>query len=171
MSAKKSKIENLIRDYLLDEGILREKLAGSNYDFGFTFEFPQGPQSQKMSVFKLKNKNCIYIAIRIQFSEKHAKLFNSLKDNQRFQIFHNLRKFFLIKEVYFKIDIKNFIYEIIEQIFLDKEGDISRNTFFKGIQKIFYCFLFSNLLLREYCSGKEISSTKFGPDFDFSLYS
>ena len=125
MSIKKNKIENLIRDYLLEEGILREKLSRSNFDFGFTFSYPPGPQSQIMSVFKPKNKNCIYIAIQIQISKKHINALKSLKDNKIFQFFHNMRKYFLIKEVYFKIDTQNFRYEILEQFYLDKEGDFS----------------------------------------------
>ncbi|MFX1393616.1 MAG: DUF2299 family protein [Promethearchaeota archaeon] len=171
MSAKKGKLKNLIRDYLLDEGILREKISNPNFEFGFIFSFPPGPKYQMMSVFKPKNKNFIHIAMRIQLSENHAKELKALKDNKGLQFFTDIRKYFINKEVYFKIDINNFIYEIIEQIFLNKEGEISRNYFFKGIQKVFYCFLFSNLLLMEYCSGKEISTAKFGAEFDFSLYS
>ena len=169
---KKSKIENLIRDYLLDEGILREKVVDSNLDFGFIFSFPPGgPKSQQMSVFKLKNRSFIIIAIRTKLSEKHAKTLTSLKNNKVFQFFHDLRKFFLIKEVYFRMDIQNYIYEIREQLFPKNDGYLSKNSFYKGIQKVFYCFVFSNLMLEEYCSGKEISSKKFGPEFDLSLYS
>ena len=171
MSAKKSKIENLIRDYLLEEGILRKKISDSKVDFGFTFSFPPGPQSQGMSVFQPKNKNFIHIVIRVQLSKNHAKTLNSLKDNKGLQFFSDIRKYFLNKEVYFKIDTNNFIYEIIEQLLPDKEGYLSRSILFKGIQKVFYCFVVSNILLGEYCLGKEISSTKFGSEFDFSLYS
>ncbi|GAH01554.1 unnamed protein product, partial [marine sediment metagenome] len=48
---------------------------------------------------------------------------------------------------------------------------ISKDTLFKGIQKVFYCYVFSHILLEEYCSGKDISSSKFGSEFDLSLYS
>ena len=171
MSIKKTNLENLIRDYLLEEGILKEKVASSDFDFGFIISYPQGPKSQKMTIYKLKNKNSIFITIRIQFSEKHANALSSLKDNKKFQFFNDIRKYFLIKEVYFKIDIQNFMFEIYELVYPDIDGTVSKDTLFKRIQKIFYCFVFSNLLLEEYCSGKEISSKKLGPEFDLSLYS
>ena len=82
MSGKKTILENLIRDYLLEEGILRKKISDSKVDFGFTFSFPPGPQSQGMSVFQPKNKNFIHVVIRVQLSKNHANTLNSLKDNK-----------------------------------------------------------------------------------------
>ena len=45
---------------------------------------------------------------------------------------------------------KNFTFEIHEQIYPDKEGYISKNSLFKLIQKVFYCYLYSNLLVEEH---------------------
>ena len=87
MSNKKPNLENLIRDYLIDEGILKEKLRSSDFDFGFVFSFPPGPKSQNMSVIKLKNRSFIQIAIRVQLSKEHINKLNSLKDNKKFQFF------------------------------------------------------------------------------------
>ncbi|TES94300.1 MAG: DUF2299 domain-containing protein [Promethearchaeota archaeon] len=171
MSIRKNNLENSIREYLLDEGILREKLSSSDLDFGFIFSFPQGPNSQNMSVIKPKNKNCIFTIIKTQISKKHANTLNSFKGNKKFLFFNTLRKYFLAKEVYFKIDVKNFIIEIIKQIFPDMDGNISKNTFFNAIQKVFYCYAYSNLLIEEYCLKEDISHTEFGHEFDFSLYS
>ena len=171
MSIKKGNFEKLIEEYLLDEGILSERLSVPEFDFGFIISFPPGPKSQKMSVYKPKNKNNILITIRSQISEKNVNKLNSLKENKKFQFFNDLRKYFLIKEVYFRIDIQNFRFTIDKQIYPDNKGIISKHTLFKGIQKIFYCFVFSNILLEEYCLGKERSPTKLGPEFDLSLYS
>lgn len=171
MSNRELNLENLIREYLSDEGILEEKLQSSEFEFGFIISFPPGPKSQNMSIYKPKNKNCIYITIRTQISEKYTKPLSSLKGNKTFQFFNDIRKYFLIKEVYFKIDPQNFKFEIHEQMYPDRDGFISKDTLFKGIQKVFYCYVFSHILLEEYCVGKDITSTKFGPEFDLSLYS
>lgn len=172
MSIKKSKIENLIQEFLLEDGLLRERLPDpkSNLDFGFTFTFPPGPKSQKMSIFKPRNKNFIIIAIRIQISKPQIDVLNSLKENKKMQFFVDLRKFLLIKEVFFRIDIPNYRYEINDQLYLNHDGIVSKDSFFKTIRKIFYCFVYSNIILGEYCSGKEIPGSKFGSDFDLSLY-
>ena len=173
MSIKKSKIENLIQEYLLEDGLLRERLPDpkSNLDFGFTFTFPPGPKSQKMSIFKPRKKNFIIIVIRIQISKPQIDALNSLKDNKKMQFFVDLRKFLLIKEVFFRIDIPNYIYEINDQLYFNHDGIVSKDSFFKTIRKIFYCFAYSNIILGEYCLGKEDLSKKFGSEFDLSLYS
>ena len=66
MSAKKVKIKVLIREYLLDEGLLRENLPDpkSTLEFGYAFSYPPGQNVQNMSVWKAKNKDFIIIVIR-----------------------------------------------------------------------------------------------------------
>jgi len=170
-----SKIKHLIREYLIQEGLLRQNLPDSEkkLEFGFQFVFPPGPVSQNMFVLKPKQKNLIVISCRIQISPQHVTALNSLKDNKKMQFFVDLRKFFLLKDIFFRIDINNYRYEISDQIFL-KKGSISKNSFFRSVRKVFTCAAYSNMVLNDYCSTKmkpgEFPKPK---DFqsDFSLYS
>lgn len=87
-----------------------------------------------------------------------------------------LRKSFLLKDVFYRIDIKNFRYEISDQVFLDEDGIISKKSFFKSIRKVFNCAAYSNIILGEYCAGKIkpediLKSKEYPPDSNFSLYS
>ena len=87
-----------------------------------------------------------------------------------------LRKSFLLKDVFYRIDIKNHRYEITDQTFLNKDGYISKNSFFKSVRKVFNCAVYSNIILGEYCAGKVkpedfMKSKEFTSDSDFSLYS
>jgi len=159
MPSDKNIVENLLRGYLLKEGILKDRLDSAKFDFGFIISFPPGSKSQKMSIYKPKNMNGIFITIRFQISKEKAKILNSLKDNKKHQFFNDLRKYLLIKEVFFKFDFQNLIIEIHEQIYPDQESVISKNSLFKLIQKVFYCYVFSNLLLEEYCMGKKRPTT------------
>ncbi|MFX0143437.1 MAG: DUF2299 family protein [Candidatus Hodarchaeota archaeon] len=182
MSVKESKIKNLIQDYLLDEGLLREKLSDPKLDFGFRFIFPPGQDplgrqvGRNMVVLRPKNKNLIVVSLGIQISEPHVKALNSLEENKKLSFFMDLRKFFLLKDVFFRIDIKNHRYEITEQLFLDKNEIISKNSFYKTVQKVFNCGAYSNIILTEYCAGKIkpedfLKSKEFDSDSNFSLYS
>lgn len=155
MLSNKKSVEDLLREYLLEEDILKDTINSDKFDFGFIISFPPGPKSQNLSVYKLKNMNGIFITIRYQISQKKAEMLNSLKDNKKGQFFNDLRKFLLIREVFFKFDFQNLIVEIHEQIYPDKEGFISKNSLFKLILKVFYCYVSSNLLLEEYCMEKE----------------
>jgi len=163
-------VENLIFEYLSAEGMFKEKLNVPNIDFGFIFSFPPGPKGQNMSVFKPSKRNFINIVIKVQLSKTHQQALNSLKNAKKYEFFNNMRKYFINKEVYFRIDKKNFMYEIIGQIFVDNDNFIPINDFFKSIQKVYYCYLFSNLLLDDYCSGKEPSLEQ-SSKYDYSLYS
>ncbi|MFX0032235.1 MAG: DUF2299 family protein [Candidatus Hodarchaeota archaeon] len=176
MSIKESKIKHLIREYLIEEGLLRQNLPDSQdkLEFGFRFVFPPSPVGQNMIALKPKDKNLIVISNPIQISPEHVTALNSLKDNKKIRFFMDLRKFFLIKDVFFRIDIKNFRYEISDQLFFNENELISKNDFFRSIRKVFTCAAYSNMILNDYCSFKmkpeDLPKSK---DFssDFSLYS
>ena len=177
--SKESKTKNQIREYLLDEGILREKIKDPKIEFGFKFIFPPGPMNKIMFVIKPKNKNLIVITIGTQISDPHINALNSFSeknDNKKMQFFMDLRKSFLLKDVYFRINVENFRYEISDQIFLKEDGRLSKNSFFSSIRKVFNSDAYSNLILEEYCSGKIkpedfVKQKEFTSGFDFSLYS
>ncbi len=182
MSDKESKIKNLVQEYLLDEGLLREKISDSKLDFGFQFIFPPGndpagrPIGRRMVVIKPKNKSLIIFSLGTQMAKPHVDTLNSLKENRKMQFFWDLRKFFLIKDLFYRIDINNHRYEISDQIFLKNDGTVSKNSFFKSIRRVFDSAAYSNILLGEYCSGKikpdDFTKAKdFVGGSDFSLYS
>ncbi|MFX0105085.1 MAG: DUF2299 family protein, partial [Candidatus Hodarchaeota archaeon] len=127
-------------------------------------------------VIRPKNKNLLIISLGIQISDPHIKALNSLENRKKFNYFMDLRKSFLLKDVFYRIDIKNYRYEISDQIFLNKDGFISKNSFFKSVRKVFNCATYSNIILGEYCAGKIkpedlIKSKEFTSNSDFSLYS
>jgi hypothetical protein len=176
MTDNESKIKQLIQEYLLDEGLLRNKIPPDDkkLDFGFQFIFPPGPIAQKMVVIKPKNKDLIIVSNPMQIAPQQVEALKALKDNRQFYFFVDIRKFFLAKDVFFRIDTQNFRYEISDQIFLKRDGTISKNSFFKSIRRVFTCAAYSNMILSEYCSGKvkpeDMAKSK---EFtsDFSLYS
>ncbi len=176
MTDNESNIKQLIQEYLLDEGLLRKKIPidDKKLEFGFQFIFPPSPIAQKMVALKPKSKDLVIISNPIQIAPQQVDALNALEDNKKLQFFMDLRKFFLIRDVFFRIDTQKFRYEISDQIFLKKDGTISKNSFFKSIRKVFTCAAYSNMILTEYCMGKikpgDYSKSK---DFtsDFSLYS
>lgn len=168
-------IENIIRDYLLEEGLLRKKIKDPKLAFGFQFAFPPGQGGHIMVVFKPKNKDLIIISSGTQISDQHINALNLLKNDKKLQYFMDLRKFFLLKDVFFRIDVNNYRYEISDQKFLKENGIISKNSLFKSIRKVFNCAAYSNIILAQYCSGKikeeDFYKSKDFSDSDFSLYS
>ncbi len=172
MSAKKdSKIQQLVHDYLLDEGILRQRIKDPKIEFGYQFSFPPGPQGQMMAVFKPKEKDFLIVQIGTKISEPHVKALKSLEEKQM-NFFVDMRKILLLKNLLFRIDIQNYLYEISDQVFLNRSSTISKNDLFKLIRKVFSMAAYLNMLLGEYTSGKvkpEDFSKESGSEF--TLYS
>jgi len=169
------KIESTIRDYLLEEGLLRKKIKDPKLEFGFQFAFPPGQGGHIMAVFKPKNKDLIIISSGTQISDQHINALNLLKNDKKLHYFMDLRKFFLLKDVFFRIDVNHYRYEISDQKFLKEDRIISKNSLFKSIRKVFNCAAYSNIILAQYCSGQikeeDLYKSKDFSETDFSLYS
>ncbi len=169
-----NKTKIIIREYLLDEGLLRKNVKDAKVEFGFQFSFPPGPMGKIMFVIKPFDKDLLIITIGTQISKQHVDALNSLNNNKKLQFWMDLRKFFLIKDVFFRIDVQNHRYEISDQRFL-KDSTLSKNSFFKSVRKVFNSAAYSNIILGQYCSGKIKEDFNKSKDYisgsDFSLYS
>lgn len=157
MSSKESKIEVLIREYLLDLGLLRKKINEPKLDFGFQFVFPSGvgptgkPIGRGFVVTKTKKKDFIEISCIAIISPKHIELLQ--KEGKKQHFFIELQKYLLSRNFFFHLDAKNNRYSIIDNIFLQKNGTISKNLFFKSVRKIFTSMVYSIVLLNEICEN------------------
>ena len=169
MSNEKDNVKDLIQEYLIDEGILREKLKNPKLEFGFLISFPPGLNNgHKLNVFMPKNKDFIIISLGTQINQNHVNALNSLGEKKTI-FFLNLRKIFLSKDVFFRIDVQNNRYEISDQIFLKKNNFISKISVFKGIRRVFNVAMYANTILQEYCMGK-VSQDDLDSGSNFSLY-
>lgn len=181
MSTNESKIHQLIRSYLMDEDFSIKKIKKQDkLEFGFQFRFPPivdpsgRPVGKNIAVFKPKAKDALYIELGTQISEPHIKALNA-KEQVKIKFFMELRKFFFFKNMFFNIDMKNNRYKISDQIFIDKNGEISKDRFFQTVRKVFNVAAYSNIILMEYCSGDielgDLSKDKkFSSGPGFSLY-
>jgi hypothetical protein len=178
MSNQKSKIKKIIQEYLIDEGLLRQRIADKDgkIEFGFQFHYPPGPSGHAMVVFKPINKDLIILSLGTQIAPPHIKALNSLDGNKKNEYFMELRKLFLMRDLFYRIDIENHRYEIIDQIFLNQDGIIMKKEFYQSIRKVFNSAVLSNILLAEYCAGKIspedfMKAKEFNSNSDFRLYS
>ena len=175
------KIKFRILEYLSDENLQPNKIPDSKLDFGFQFKYPPGkdplgrPIGKAMVVFKPKDKDILILTVGTQISPPHVDALNSLENNKKIQFFMDIRKHFLTKDVLYRIDIKNYRYEITDQIYFSKTEIISKDSFFKRIRRVFNAMVYSNMILAEYCEGKitpeDLEKSRDFSGSDFSLYS
>jgi hypothetical protein len=144
-----SELEEKIRDYAIDEGILGKKLPDNpKLEFRYTINFPpNNPKPMKLTVLKPKDRKAIMIQSNIQIRKEHVDAMNK-KDP------HGLRKFFIIfqkymltKNMLYNIDVKKFRYSIIDTIYPD---GLTEQFFYLTIRKVFNTSVFMNMTLMEF---------------------
>ena len=72
--------EETIKDWIVDEGIFREKKLDDNADFHYIVEFPK---DNIMDVVKPREKDFIVIACATQVSPQHLELMNNSSPKER----------------------------------------------------------------------------------------
>ena len=143
----------LIREYLLDENLLRGQIKDANLDYGFNFVFPAGTdpkgrqKGRTFTVVKPKGKDFIEISSPTIISPEHQ---TKLKDKKK-HFFAALHKYLLSKNFFFNLDAKNNRYVLIDTIFLKRDGTVSKNSFYRSVRKIFTSTVYSIVLLKEFC--------------------
>ena len=151
------RLKELIQEYLLEEGVLREKINDQKLDFGFQFVFPGGtdPQGRQkgrpFTVTKPKNKNIIEIGCPTVISPEHGKKLE--KEDKKQYFFSKLQKYLLTKNFLFNLDGKNNRYVIIDNIYPRKDGYISKDMFFRRVRDILTSTIYSIIMLKEICDN------------------
>ena len=59
------------------------------------------------------------------------------------QFFADIQKKNFLQNVFFQIDFKNFRYIVIDRIYLEKDGTVSKDFFYRIIRKVFNCVVYS----------------------------
>ncbi len=174
MDNNKQDIQNLIKIYLEQEGLLDKIIEEPGIKFGFQFNYPfskdlSSQKNQSIVLYQPNNKDFLIISISTQISKHHSKLFlNDL--NRKNQFFMDIKKIILIKNLFFRIDTRKDCYEISDQIFLDSIKQISKNEFYKRVRKLYNVHVYCNLILIEYCvDHSNIKDIKKLQEFDSNL--
>jgi hypothetical protein len=128
--------EETIKNWIVDEGIFREKKFDDNADFHYIIEFPK---DNIMDVVKPKGKDFILIACATQVSPQHLDLMNNSTPKQRsdFLLDVNMGINQFLVDCQLAIDQNTNLlqqYVITYQIF---EDGISKNNLFDALKRVF----------------------------------
>jgi hypothetical protein len=127
-------IEEKVKDWLVDEGMFREKKVDDNAEFHYIIEFPK---DNIMDVVKPKGKDCIIIGCATQVAQEHMDLMISSTPEIRRSFLLDLQvginKFFVDFELNVNQDLlQQFI--ITDSIY---EDGLSKNEFIRTIKRVF----------------------------------
>ena len=127
-------LEEDIQNWLLEEGMLREKKEDENADFHFVIEFPK---DNILDVVQPKGKDCIVIGCATQVAPQHLELMTSASEKTKRDFLLNtqidINKFL----VDFELNINQNLlqqYIITDTIYID---GLSKHEFIKSIKRVF----------------------------------
>ena len=132
MTIKEEKVKN----WIVDEGIFREKKLDDNADFHYIIEFPN---DNIMDVVKPRGKDFIIIACATQVSPQHLELMStsSQKERSEFLLDLNMSINQFLVDCQLAVDQSTNLlqqYVITYQIF---EDGISKNSLYDAFKRVF----------------------------------
>ena len=126
--------EEKIQNWLVDEGMFREKVADENTDFHFIIEFPK---DNIMDVVKPKGKDSIVIGCATKVAPEHLNLMNESKDSKKREFILDLNMGLNKFLVDFELQVNQNILQqfiVTENIFDD---GLTKDFFIRSVKKVF----------------------------------
>ena len=128
--------EETVKNWIVDEGIFREKKVDDNADFHFIVEFPK---DNIMDVVKPKGKDFLVIACATQVSPQHLELMAATNDAERakFLLKTNMEINRFLVDCQLAVDQSTNILQqfvITYQIF---EDGLTKNNLFDALKRVF----------------------------------
>ena len=163
--------KGIINKYLEDEGISLEEINNAKFNFGYKFAYPPSGRGQMITLVNPKEKDYILLLTGVQIPNQYIKIINKFNDAKKYKLFNDLKKIFIVKNYFFKLDIQKYRFEISDQLFFKADGKSSKNTLFQGLRRLYGCILYSKIVIEEYCRINMKLESQESINFDFSLYS
>lgn len=126
--------ENIIQNWLLEEGALREKKDDENADFHFIIETPK---DNIMDVVKPKGKDCIVIGCATQVSPEHGNLMVSADAKKQKDFILDLNMGLNQFLVDFELQINQNILQQFIVTDITFEDAMTKDNLFKSIKRVF----------------------------------
>ncbi len=168
-----NEIKKLIHDIFIKDNLKMKIIPEEEVDFAIHFEYPPNlgeadpNKSKTLALFKPKDKNFLIMSISVQISEDHRHLLQSIGNNAQIQYLLDLRKYLLLKDVYYEINSVDMRYEISDKIFFNTNSSAVESSLHTSMHKIYNCYIYSNVLLTEILL-KTLDQKDFEKDKDFT---
>ena len=145
----RSELEEKIRDFAIDEGILGKKLPDNpKLEFRYIINFPpNNPKPMQLMILKPKDRKAIVIQRNMQISKGHVEAINKKNPSGMNKFFLIFQKYMLSKNMLYNIDVKKFRFSIIETIYPD---GLTEQFFYTTIRAVFNASVLMNMTLTDF---------------------
>ena len=138
----KDEVARKVRDWLVDEGIYKDKIADENADYHFIAEMPPNSRQFVDVVFPKNRDDMIVIASGVKLSDEHYRSLMGLGEQKREEILWEIRFRLLFLETGFQIlpsaqDPQ--IFQFTREVYFD---GLNKNLFMDALKQVHRCKLF-----------------------------
>ena len=137
-------VEEKVKDWLVDEGMFRDKKIEDNAEFHYVIEFPN---DNIMDVVKPKGKDCIIVGCATQVAPEHIELMVSSTPENRRSFLFDLQ--FGINRYFVDFDL-NVNQDLLQQFILTDviyEDGLTKNELIRTIKRVFKAKLHCIMLI------------------------
>jgi hypothetical protein len=134
-------MKEIVRDWLIQEGILKAEVPDENAEWHFVVEFP--PNSGQVSdVVKVKDRDLVLVVSGIVLSEKHYKALHSLPKEKKRNIIFRWKMDLLFRKAEFRMipDAEN-VRQIEFQVPIYVE-ELTKPVLMDALREVFRCKLY-----------------------------
>jgi len=158
----KDEVAKKVREWLVDEGVYKDKIADENADYHFIAEIPPNSRQYIDIVFPKNREDMIVIASGIKLSDEHYRSIMSLGEAKRDEILWDIRFRLLFLETGFQIlpNVKDpQIFQFTREVYFD---GLNKNLFMDALKQVHRCKLFIIWMMQKTFGGHS--------EVDISMY-
>lgn len=166
----RSEIEEKIRDFAIDEGILGKSIPENpKLEFGYEINYPpKSPKPMKIMVIKPLDTKAITIQVATQIAPQHVEAINKQDAQGIMKFFMLFKKYMLTQNLLYNLDPQNARFIILDTIYPD---GLTENYFYLTIRKVFNASILMNMTINDFMTGnipsenaiKDITTDDFNP--------
>jgi hypothetical protein len=160
MKRQKEEVAKKVREWLVEDGLYKDKVTDENADFHFLAEIPPNSRQFIDVVFPKNRDDMIVIASGVRLADEHYSALMSLSSERREELLWDIRFKLLFLETGFQIvpgvqDPR--IFQFTRELYFD---GLNKNVFMDALKQIYRCKLFIVWTMQKLFggSGEEIHS-------------
>ena len=140
--ARKKDVAMRVRDWLVEDGIYKDRVADENADYHFLVEVPPGSGQYIDVVFPKNRDDMIVIASGVKLADEHYRALMSLSEDRREELLWEIKFKLLFLPTGFQIlpNVKEpQIFQFTREIYFD---GLNKNLFMDSIKQVYRCKLY-----------------------------
>lgn len=150
----KDEVAKKVREWLVEEGVYKDKVADENADYHFIAEIPPNSRQYIDVVFPKNRDDMVVIASGIKLSDEHYHSLMALNPDRRNELLWEMRFTLLFLPTGFQI-LPNVndpqLFQFTRELYFD---GLNKNLFMDAVKQVYRCKLYVIWMMQKISGGK-----------------